>query len=162
MLCNWFKETHYTMKKLNSWPVVLVFVFVLGLSVGSPIDIAGQTAKAARSKPTFSAYQRTELFFGMDKPTGGMVSEEEWSKFIAEVVTPRFPDGLTVDDAQGQYLDGKTLVREKSKQLILIYPRKFKTSSSRKIEEIRAAYIKAFDQKSVLRVDMPSYVLVSF
>ena len=98
----------------------------------------------------------------MDKPTGGIVSDDEWQKFVADFVTPRFPDGFTVDDALGQYLDGKTLVREKSKQLILIYPRKFKTSSNRKIEEIRSAYIKAFDQKSVLRVDLPNYVLVSF
>jgi len=121
-----------------------------------------QTAKSAVVKPAFVAYLRTELFFGMDKPTGGIVSEDEWQKFVAEIVTPRFPDGFTIDDALGQYLDGKTLVREKSKQLILIYPRKFKTSSSRKIEEIRTAYIKAFDQKSVLRVDLPNYVLVSF
>ena len=121
-----------------------------------------QTAKSAVVRPAFAAYLRTELFFGMDKPTGGIVSDDEWQKFVADFVTPRFPDGFTVDDALGQYLDGKTLVREKSKQLILIYPRKFKTSSNRKIEEIRSAYIKAFDQKSVLRVDLPNYVLVSF
>jgi len=121
-----------------------------------------QTAKSAVVRPAFAAYLRTELFFGMDKPTGGIVSDDEWQKFVADFVTPRFPDGFTVDDALGQYLDGKTLVREKSKQLILIYPRKFKTSSNRKIEEIRSAYIKAFDQKSVLRVDLPNYVLISF
>jgi hypothetical protein len=125
------------------------------------IESHAQTA-AASAKPKFTAYQRTELFFGLDKPTGGAVTSEEWEKFVADVVTPRFPEGFTVDDALGQYLDGKTLVREKSKQLILIYPRKFRTSAGRKIEEIRNAYIKAFDQKSVLRVDLPNYVLVSF
>ncbi|MGH9947465.1 MAG: DUF3574 domain-containing protein [Pyrinomonadaceae bacterium] len=122
----------------------------------------GQTKTAARPAPKFNSFLRTELFFGMDKPTGEQVTETEWQKFVEDIVTPRFPDGLTIDDALGQYLDGKTLVREKSKQLILIYPRKFKTTSSRKIEEIRSAYIKAFDQKSVLRVDLPHAVLVSF
>ena len=136
---------------------LLVFLSASHLGV---IELHGQTA--ATTKPKFTAYQRTELFFGMDKPTGGTVSEDDWQKFVADVVTPRFPNGFTVDDALGQYLDGKTLVREKSKQLILIYPRKFKTSASGKIEEIRAAYIKAFDQKSVLRVDLPTYVQVSF
>lgn len=120
----------------------------------------GQVQRAP--KPVFSAFLRTELFFGMDKPTGGEVTQLEWEKFVVDIVTPRFPDGFTVDDAFGQYLDGKILVREKSKQLILIYPRKMRTSSSRKIEEIRRAYIKAFDQKSVLRMDLPSAVLVSF
>ncbi len=124
--------------------------------------VSAQTAAKPSIQPKFSLFLRTELFFGMDKPTGGQVTAEEWEKFVAEVVTPRFPDGLTVEDAVGQYLDGKTLVREKSKQLILIYPRKYKTASSRKIEEIRAAYIKAFDQKSVLRLDLPHAVLVSF
>jgi len=142
--------------------ILIAGLFVIFLAGTDPgvVEIHGQTAAAA--KPKFTPYQRTELFFGMDKPTGGTVSEDEWQKFVAEIVTPRFPDGFTVDDALGQYLDGMTLVREKSKQLILIYPRKFKTSASRKIEEIRAAYIKAFAQKSVLRVDLPSYVLVSF
>lgn len=136
-----------------------VLLFCFGVFSGESYS---QTAKSAVVKPAFAPYLRTELFFGMDKPTGGIVSEDEWQKFVADIVTPRFPDGFTIDDALGQYLDGKTLVREKSKQLILIYPRKFKTSSSRKIEEIRTAYIKAFDQKSVLRVDLPNYVLVSF
>lgn len=142
----------------NSWSVLILTVAF----AFSAFSVDAQATRTATSKPSFSAYMRTELFFGMDKPTGGTVSETEWQKFVADIVTPRFPDGLTVDDALGQYLDGKTLVREKSKQLILIYPRKYKTSSSKKIEEIRAAYIKAFDQRSVLRVDLPSYVLVSF
>ena len=98
----------------------------------------------------------------MDKPTGGTVTAEEWDRFVADIVTPLFPEGFTVDDAVGQYLDGKTLIREKSKKLILIYLRRFKTSASRKIEEVRREYIRAFDQKSVLRVDLPTHVLVSF
>ena len=147
------------MKQISSsWSAVIL---TAAIAFGS-VCAEAQATRTVPSKPSFSAYLRTELFFGMDKPSGGSVSEDEWQKFVAEIVTTRFPDGLTVDDALGQYLDGKTLVREKSKQLILIYPRKFKTASSRKIEEIRAAYIKAFDQKSVLRVDLPSYVLVSF
>src|SRR5688572_27685947 len=136
-------------------------VFFISAQIAFVTSASAQTAGRA-VQPKFSAFLRTELFFGMDKPAGGTVSEDEWQKFVADVVTPRFPDGLTVDDALGQYLDGKTLVREKSKQLILIYPRRTRSLSSRRIEEIRAAYIKAFDQKSVLRVDSPSYVLVSF
>ena len=151
------------MKRAISNRVAVTFQILFVFSLVGVFHVSGQTATtASQRKLAFSAFLRTELFFGMDKPTGGTVSEAEWSKFVADIVTPRFPDGFTVDDALGQYLDGKTLVREKSKQLILIYPKKFKTSSSRKIEEIRAAYIQAFDQKSVLRVDLPSYVLVSF
>lgn len=147
------------MKRQGNWPIIVAFSILIACGT---FDVSAQAVKATRSNPSFTAYLRTELFFGMDKPTGGTVTDDEWQKFVADIVTPRFPDGFTVDDALGQYLDGKTLIREKSKQLILIYPRKFKTTSSRKIEEIRSAYIKAFDQKSVLRVDIPTYVLVSF
>ena len=143
--------------------LILTFLLFGSISISELVVLDCQAQKlAVTANPRFTAFQRTELFFGLDKPTGGTVSDDEWSKFIAEVVTPRFPEGFTVDDALGQYLDGKTLIREKSKQLILIYPRKSKTASSRKIEEIRFAYIKAFDQKSVLRVDLPHAVLVSF
>ena len=151
------------MPKMKCYDLKLALAATLYLfCVHGGVAVYSQGSKPAVSKPVFSAFLRTELFFGRDKPTGGTVSEEEWQKFVADIVTPRFPDGFTVDDALGQYLDGKTLVREKSKQLILIYPRKLKTLSSRKIEEIRASYIKAFDQRSVLRVDLPMYVLVSF
>ena len=148
-----------TKMRIRAASIVAACVFCL---VAVDLNHHSACAQTVTAKPKFTAYQRTELFFGLDKPAGGSVQAEEWERFVAEIVTPRFPGGFTADDAMGQYLDGKILVRERSKQLILIYPRKLKTSSSRKIEEIRAAYIKAFDQKSVLRVDLPTYVLVSF
>ena len=150
------------MKRINKWRCIAILYFVFAVCAAGAGEVNAQATKSPPSKPTFYAYLRTELFFGMDKPTGGAVSEEEWQKFVADVVTPRFPDGLTIDDALGQYLDGKKLVREKSKQLILIYPRRTRSFASRKIEEIRSAYIRAFDQKSVLRVDLSLRVLVSF
>src|SRR6185503_6074046 len=155
------QETRVTILKMKNRAASIAAVFLFCFAAA---DMNGHAIRAqpVSSKPKFTAYQRTELFFGLDKPTGGSVSAEDWEMFVSDIVTPRFPDGFTVDDALGQYLDGKILVREKSKQLILIYPRKLRTSSSRKIEEIRSAYIKAFDQKSVLRVDLPTYVLVSF
>lgn len=142
--------------------IIALHLFLIGTTNFGGAAAFSQPAARPASTPNFSYFLRTELFFGMDKPTGGQVTEAEWQTFLEGVVTPRFPDGLTVDDALGQYLDGKTLVRERSKQIILIYPRRSKTSSSRKTEEIRRAYIKAFDQKSVLRVDLPYAVLVSF
>lgn len=45
------------------------------------------------------------LFLGRQIPGGGMVSDADWTAFLAEVVTPRFPEGLTVWRAEGQWLD---------------------------------------------------------
>lgn len=50
-----------------------------------------------------------QLFFGRNMPGGQVVSDSAWINFLSEVVTPRFPDGLTVFQAAGQWrgADGK-------------------------------------------------------
>jgi Protein of unknown function (DUF3574) len=47
-------------------------------------------------------FLRTELFFGPSKPEGE-VTEEEFQPFLAQHVTPRFPDGLTVVTGLGLF-----------------------------------------------------------
>ena len=108
-------------------------------------------------------YYRTELYFGRSIPGGGMVSEEEWAHFLAEEVTPKFPGGFAVLKGQGQYREktGK-IISEPSQILIFLYPAKTRKTSRAKIDEIRAAYIKKFNQESVLRVDFRKTVEVSF
>lgn len=108
-------------------------------------------------------FWRTELYFGMGKPDGSEVSGDEWSRFLADEVTPRFPAGFTVIEALGQYQgdDGK-IVKEKSRVLILLYQKKDRKRNDPKIEEIRAAYKKAFQQESVMRLDMRQTVTVDF
>lgn len=111
----------------------------------------------------FEPFLRTELFFGTAKPDGSTVSDDEWKKFLADVVTPRFPAGFTVLAGDGQFRnDAGEIVREKSFVLVILYPVKTRRSSRRKIEEIRKAYLKAFEQQSVLRIDFPQTVQVSF
>jgi hypothetical protein len=110
----------------------------------------------------FEAYLRTELFFGTAKADGSTVSEAEWQKFLADEVTPRFPDGFTVLAGDGQFRDEGKIIREKSFVLIILYPVKTRKGSRREIERIRNAYVKAFQQKSVMRVDFPQIVQVSF
>jgi hypothetical protein len=110
----------------------------------------------------FDSFLRTELFFGTAKPDGSAVSEEEWQKFLADEVTPRFPAGFTVLAGDGQFSDDGKIISEKSFVLIVLYPLKTRKSSRLKIEQIRRAYLKAFQQKSVMRVDFPQIVQVSF
>jgi hypothetical protein len=106
---------------------------------------------------------RTELFFGMSRPDGGTISESDWERFLDAEVTPRFPDGLTVLSAAGQWQgEDNQIVEEPSKLLILLYPREAIPESHKEIEEIRAAYEKAFQQESVLRADDDRPVCTSF
>src|SRR5262245_66552116 len=55
------------------------------------------------------AWVRTELYFGLSIPPGadgspaGRVTDEEWQRFVDEEISPRFPDGLTIQEAGGQW-----------------------------------------------------------
>lgn len=117
----------------------------------------------ARSTSAVERFLRTELFFGLSKPDGSEVTDEEWIQFLDDVVSPAFPKGYTILRAEGRYQDsgGRTIV-EKSRVLVILYPKNKKLESRRKIDMIRAAYIKRFDQEAVIRMDLPGSVDVSF
>ena len=108
-------------------------------------------------------FVRTELYFGMNRPKGGTVSETDWQTFVDEFVTLRFPNGLTVLDADGQWR-GKNgaISKENSKVMVLLYPRKQRKAAHTRIEEIRKEYKKRFDQESVMRIDITKSVTVNF
>ena len=82
------------------------------------------------------------------------MSEAEWSAFMKDTVTPRFPDGLTVLRAQGQWRgkDGK-IVEEPSRALFLMHPGDARSDAL--VAEIAAAYKSRFSQEAVLRVRTP-------
>ena len=107
-------------------------------------------------------FLRTELFFGTAKPDG-VVTDEEFFAFLDAVITPRFPDGLTLLKGDGQFRgeDG-VIIKEDSFVLILLYPLEDFRVSNRRIDVIRERYKDLFQQQSVLRVDDPFAVRVSF
>jgi hypothetical protein len=81
------------------------------------------------------------------------VTEPAWSQFLDSGVTPKFPDGLTVFDAHGQWrsTDGR-IYREETRMLLILY--KTDVTSEVKIEAMRDAYKKQFNQEDApLRLD---------
>jgi hypothetical protein len=107
-------------------------------------------------------FLRTELFFGTARPDG-VVTDEEFFAFLDAVITPRFPDGLTLLKGDGQFRgENGVIIKEDSFVLILLYPLEDFRDSNRKINVIRERYKDAFQQESVLRVDDPFAVRVSF
>lgn len=98
------------------------------------------------------------LYFGTAKPAG-VVTSEEWTEFLRTAVTPRFPRGLTVWQASGQWrsADG-SIAHEASFVLNLVHPEDELNESA--VRAITAAYKSSFDQEAVLRVK--SYACVSF
>ena len=125
-------------------------VLLLALAVGACAQPGTPPVCSAPLKPAVTI----DLFFGRDKPGGGEVTDAEWGAFVAEVVTSRFPDGLSVFDSSGQYREPTgRIVRERSKRLVVIV---FDAPAHKaKIIEIVEAYKQRFGQYSVFRVEQP-------
>ena len=90
------------------------------------------------------------LYFGTDMP-GGIVTSDEWAKFVSAAVTPRFPGGFTVWQASGQWQSsaGKP-TREISYVLSLVHPVDAQAETA--VQAIVAEYKTRFHQDAVLRV----------
>lgn len=114
----------------------------------------GTAACAASPRPRCGggeqAIVQDTLYLGAATPSG-VVTPEAFAAFVTGVVTPRFPQGLTVWPASGQWRakDG-TLVREESRVLRLVHPGD--EISERAVLDIAAAYSSRFEQEAVLRV----------
>jgi Protein of unknown function (DUF3574) len=100
-----------------------------------------------------SPMQQVELYFGSSVKGRPFVTERAWSTFLDAEVTPRFPEGLTVLDAHGQWRSGDgRIYREATHVLFILY--KADATSERRIEAMRDAYKKQFHQDNApLRVD---------
>ena len=156
--------------------LLLPLVFVFNALLPAPAaagqqEVASVVDQAATDRyreptrpPSATPFARTELFFGTNKADGlPPVSDEEFRLFLDQEITPRFPDGLTLLSALGQFRNAEgVIVQERSFVLVLLYPADSAKSSSRKIERIRTTYKERFQQESVLRVDAPQFVWTSF
>jgi len=106
-------------------------------------------ARAVACDAPLRPMQRIELMFGRNSAGHLQAGRTAWSRFLAREITPRFPDGLTVIDAAGQWRDlaGGRLVREPSKMVIVVTADDATVRG--RIAAIVAAYKQRFRQRSV-------------
>ena|SRR5436853_957618 len=91
------------------------------------------------------------LYFGRNIGDTSVVSDSAWALFVRETITPAFPEGATVWDANGLWRapDG-TQVRERSfvvELLHLVTP-----DVEHRVQLVMEDYKKRFAQQSVLRM----------
>lgn len=121
---------------------VLAFALGLGPAAG---------AEAPQCPAGTERHAEYRLFFGRSRENVEVVSDADWRGFLAYEITPRFPDGLTVLDAGGQWRDASgTIVRERSKMLLVLAEPG--AEGMRLVEEIAEVYKRLFDQESVPRI----------
>ncbi len=100
MACHRTVNSHFGMSLLTPRWLLLVAVALSGCAA------APQTCLLPSQKPMVLI----DLYFGRDIPGRAPLTEAEWAGFARAQLTPRFPDGFTVIDAQGQWLDPATRI----------------------------------------------------
>jgi len=126
--------------------LLVAFTLIIGC-----VHPASRSALSVDGDHSGQVWLRTELIFGRSIEGGGMVTDEEWNQFLETVVTPRFPDGFTAWDADGQWKsDTGTIITEPSNVILIVYPDN--GEADRKISEIIDRYKTVFRQQAVLRM----------
>ncbi|MEU3723527.1 DUF3574 domain-containing protein [Streptomyces sp. NPDC031705] len=139
----------------------LLFAFGGPVSQASPGTRSASAASAsADTAEQGSAYISTHLYFGTGRHDGHPpITEEEFNKFIADVVTPRFPSGLTLQEGRGQWRDKDgDINRERSYELTVMYPVREAPARNADIEYIRRLYCDIWELESVGRADVRAQV----
>ena len=129
---------------------LLCGAFALGLFIDgiSFLPVLAQPGSEIGCTSTSAPQLRTTLYFGLARPKGS-VSELDWQVFLRDEVTSRFPEGLTVWDADGQWRSpAGSIAHENSKVLLLVHP---DTPVARAaVQAVIERYRKTFEQESVL------------
>ena len=128
-------------------------IILAAATLGALVLLAapGSRADAPPCPAGMERFAEYRLFFGRSRDGVEVVTDAEWRSFLAEEITPRFPDGLTVLDAAGQWRGPSgTIERERAKMLlVLAAPGE---DGMRRTDEIAEAYKHTFGQSAVLRV----------
>ncbi len=146
------------MRLRQAWWLSLVLVLAACSTTGAvaPATTASLQGDAARPAQA-QGWVRSELYFGVgeesgpaDRPQTEKIGEAQWRAFLDKEVTPRFPDGLTVFDAYGQWLfrGAKEPNRLGTKVLVILHEDTPQRRAD--IEAIRLAWKQATGHQSVL------------
>jgi hypothetical protein len=123
--------------------VLLALVAILNVANAQQLQCTGAQ----------KSWMVAELLFGREH-----VSEIRWARFLADEVTPRFPDGLTVYDASGQWRapGSREISKQRSKVVMIAMPPG--ADNDERLRQIVEAYKTQFKQQSVGLIVRPACV----
>ena len=137
------------------WIFVVGGVTAAAAACANPQPDPMPAPASAQCEPGDSALVRDVIYFGRNRPDGGIVADGEWQAFLDEVVTPRFPAGLTVVSGAGQWRgESGVVVRERAEVLTVLHAGD--ETSRRAVAEITGDYRRRFSQEAVLRERVPT------
>jgi Protein of unknown function (DUF3574) len=118
---------------------------LLTMFLGTPAWGADPACPVPGQKPILLV----KMYFSQDIRGGRHVSRRAWRSFLSGTVTPRFPAGLTVYDAHGQWQDIATHRVDHETTKVVEIAAEDTGAVRQGIADIAQAYRKTYDQDSV-------------
>ena len=127
------------------WPrsAIVVVAVCLALAFAAP------AVRAACPLQNEAPMLIVTLYFGETIPNKPPLTAKQWADFTAKIITPAFPDGFTVSDGQGQWMDPRTKTIGHEATKILTVAAEDTPALGPKIDHVIAAYRQDFGQESV-------------
>ena len=117
---------------------VMATLLPLLLGLAACADIDSSTSETLQCPEGLEPATEYRLYFGLTDSSGEMISQENWQNFVDTAVTPRFPDGLTILEAYGQWQPPSgDLIRESSRVLVVGVPDSWEGDAWTLMGEIR-------------------------
>ena len=142
-----------------SYPTILTLLAALAGSAAcapavtpsaDPTPADAPVATGVHCEAGDTAMVRDVVYFGRNRPDGGTVSDAEWKAYLDSVVTPRFPAGFTVVEAEGHWRGERGVIeRERTMVVTLLHPGD--QASREAVRALTQEYIHRFHQEAVLR-----------
>ena len=138
---DWTGGGHGAFRAFAHAASVAVFLALVGCS--------GAEAQSDECRAGLKRQEVAQLMFGRKIGDRLGVSETQWERFVDREISPRFPDGLSVLDAKGEWRDTarNTIVHEPSKLVEIVLPGKSDDVDA--LNQIAQAYKTRFRQQSV-------------
>jgi hypothetical protein len=125
--------------------VLGMVMLMLTVLAGCSMPLVGSRCQSGEQAATMDS-----LYFGTASANGA-VGPEDWSRFVTDVVTPRFSRGLTSWAASGQWRNSSGMVQKESSYVLLVVHPDARDADAA-IREVIDSYKTQFQQEAVLRV----------
>ena len=126
---------------LNGLRMIGVALLPLLLLLSACVEGNGDSAESATCPEGLEPATEYRLYFGLTDDEGRVIEQAVWQGFVNEVVTPRFPDGLTILDAQGQWQPpAGELIRQSTRVLVVGVPDSWEGDAWGLMSEITAVW----------------------
>ena len=120
--------------------------------VSLALAAAGSAGAVAECPKGLIPVTEFRLFFGLADMAGKVVREDEWERFLADTVTPRFQAGLTVFEGRGQWLEPSGNLQREPVKVIVGAVTSDVDESMKLVDEISEEFRTRFNQDPVFRM----------